>query len=147
MVTKLASTVDVLSGAMPPATEAERARRLLVDGLDLDYRSRRLFTDGRSIRLSSTEATLLHLLMLYVDEVVSYEDIFARVWGYDFNGNVNIIHTYISYLRRKIPSGGARIRTVRGLGYVLSADEAPSPTAWWQQTGITGSSSCPPEAH
>lgn len=86
---------------MPLATEAEGVRRVLVDGLDLDCRSRRLLTDGRSIRLSSTEARLLQLLMRHVDEVVSHEEIFARVWGYDFNGNVNIIHTYISYPRRR----------------------------------------------
>lgn len=101
--------------------------RLVVAGLGLDLRNRRLLVDGRSIRLSSTEAALLRLLMLHVDDVVSHEDIFARVWGYDFNGNANIIHTYISYLRRKVPSGDSRLRTVRGLGYMLLSEPTARP--------------------
>ena len=62
--------------------------------------------------------------MVHTEEVVALQEIFDRVWGYDFRGDTNIIHTYISYLRRKLPATGARIRTVRGRGYLLCASDA-----------------------
>lgn len=96
-------------------------RGVVVEGLELDLGGRHVRAGGCWIRLSSTEAALLQLLMQHVDEVVSQEEIFAGVWGYDFNGNANVIHTYISYLRRKIPVRHPRIRTIRGRGYMLCA--------------------------
>ena len=45
------------------------------------------------------------------------------VWGLDYDGESNVVETYIHYLRRKIDQPGAQplIRTVRGTGYRLSA--------------------------
>jgi two-component system OmpR family response regulator len=42
------------------------------------------------------------------------------VWHYDFDGNQNIIETYVRYLRRKLDEFGPQlIQTVRLVGYVL----------------------------
>ena len=41
------------------------------------------------------------------------------VWGLDFDGDPNIVEVYIGYLRKKL--GRDAIRTVRGVGYQLSA--------------------------
>jgi two-component system OmpR family response regulator len=48
------------------------------------------------------------------------------VWSYDFDGEANIVESYISYLRRKLDAGGAAplIHTVRGIGYVLRTPRA-----------------------
>jgi DNA-binding response OmpR family regulator len=45
------------------------------------------------------------------------------VWGSDFDGDPNIVEVYIGYLRRKIDVKGqpSIIRTVRGVGYTVSA--------------------------
>jgi two-component system, OmpR family, response regulator len=44
------------------------------------------------------------------------------VWRYDFNGNANVVETYVSYLRRKLDaSGPPLIKTVRQAGYMLEA--------------------------
>jgi two-component system response regulator MprA len=44
-----------------------------------------------------------------------------RVWGYDFEGQSNVLEVYIGYLRNKLEAGGEPrlIHTVRGAGYVL----------------------------
>ena len=54
-------------------------------------------------------------------EVLSREQILNNVWGYDFQGESNIIEVYIRYLRLKIEGPGQKrlIHTVRGVGYVL----------------------------
>jgi two-component system OmpR family response regulator len=42
------------------------------------------------------------------------------VWEYDFEGDANVVETYISYLRKKIDRLGAPlIHTIRGVGYTL----------------------------
>ncbi len=49
--------------------------------------------------------------------------ILDHVWAYDFGGDLSIVESYISYLRRKVDSGAdgspKLIHTVRGIGYVL----------------------------
>ena len=46
--------------------------------------------------------------------------ILDHVWRYDFGGDVNVVESYVSYLRRKIDTGEKRLlHTLRGVGYVL----------------------------
>jgi two-component system OmpR family response regulator len=51
---------------------------------------------------------------------VSKSEILDNVWDYDFTGDVNIVETYISYLRKKIDdTDPPLIHTVRRVGYSL----------------------------
>ena len=59
-------------------------------------------------------------LMLNPGRVLSKSQILDHVWDYDFRGEMNIVESYISYLRRKIDVvGEPLIHTKRGVGYVL----------------------------
>jgi two-component system OmpR family response regulator len=52
--------------------------------------------------------------------VLSKAQILDHVWRYDFGGEVNVVESYISYLRRKIDTTAPRLlHTLRGVGYVL----------------------------
>jgi two-component system OmpR family response regulator len=52
--------------------------------------------------------------------VLSKAQILDHVWNYDFNGEMNIVESYVSYLRRKIDTVEPRLlHTLRGVGYVL----------------------------
>jgi two-component system OmpR family response regulator len=52
--------------------------------------------------------------------VLSKPQILDHVWHYDFDGDANILETYISYLRRKLNQfGPSLIHTVRLVGYVM----------------------------
>lgn len=58
--------------------------------------------------------------MVNAGRVLSKAQILDHVWNYDFDGNSNIVESYISYLRRKVdPSEPHLIHTLRGVGYVL----------------------------
>ena len=49
--------------------------------------------------------------------MLSKTQILDHVWDYDFDGDTNVVETYISYLRRKIDAGRSPlIHTVRGVG-------------------------------
>ena len=81
-----------------------------------------MFRGEREIDLSPTEFKLLRYLMLNPGRVLSKSQILDHVWDYDFRGEMNIVESYISYLRRKIDVvGEPMIHTKRGVGYVLRA--------------------------
>ena len=70
--------------------------------------------------LSPTEFTLLRYFMINAGTVLSKPKILDHVWRYDFGGDVNVVESYVSYLRRKIDTGEKRLlHTLRGVGYVL----------------------------
>jgi DNA-binding response OmpR family regulator len=100
-----------------PATTLRRA------GLELDLISRRVRSNGQTVRLSNTEFELLAYLMQHPGRVLTREQIHRAVWGYKHDPATNIVDVYIGYLRRKLRTDGhaVPIRTVRARGYQLEA--------------------------
>ncbi|MEV4251952.1 response regulator transcription factor [Spirillospora sp. NPDC049652] len=75
---------------------------------------------GADIDLSPTEFRLLACLMRNEGRVLTRAQLLESVWGWD--GNPQVVETYISYLRRKLdPLGPPLIHTRRGVGYTLRA--------------------------
>ncbi|MET9220441.1 MULTISPECIES: response regulator transcription factor [unclassified Streptomyces] len=97
--------------------------RLVAGDLELDPVGHQVLRAGRPVSLSPTEFKLLAYLMANADRVVSKLQILDHVWAYDFGGDLSIVESYISYVRRKVDSGAdgtvKLIHTVRGVGYVL----------------------------
>ena len=88
--------------------------------LELDEATHEVRRAGNLIDLSPTEFLLLRYLMINADRVVSKAQILDHVWQYDFRGDMGIVETYVSYLRKKIDIyDPALIHTVRGVGYRL----------------------------
>jgi OmpR family response regulator NblR len=101
---------------------AETSKEQLQFGdLILDLASRRLLIAGKTIGLTMKEFELLKYLMAHPTEILTREQIIENVWGFEFQGESNVIEVYIRYLRLKIEQEGHRrlIHTVRGVGYVL----------------------------
>ena len=98
-------------------------QRLRYRDLEMDEDRHQVWRAGAEVRLSPTEFRLLRYLLLNAERVLSKQQILDHVWQYDFNGDDNVVETYISYLRRKLDSGHDKlIRTVRGFGYTLRAE-------------------------
>ena len=105
-------------------TESTVESALMVGDLRLDEDSHEVHRGDVNIELSPTEFKLLRYLMLNAGRVVSKTQILDHVWDYDWSGEVGIVESYISYLRRKIDViGDPMIHTKRGIGYVLRAPE------------------------
>ncbi len=100
---------------------ASPARMMLTyDDLELDEAAHEVRRGGRDIVLSPTEFRLLRFLVENAETVVSKAQILDNVWQYDFGGEMNVVESYISYLRRKVDTVEPRlIHTIRGVGYVL----------------------------
>jgi two-component system OmpR family response regulator len=103
--------------------DADGAARLRYRDLEMDEDRHQVWRGGREILLSPTEFRLLRYFLLNPERVLSKQQILDHVWQYDFNGEDNVVETYVSYLRRKVDEADPRLlRTVRGFGYVLRAD-------------------------
>ncbi|MGW4210590.1 response regulator transcription factor [Lentzea sp. NPDC004789] len=100
-----------------PGHESEQ---LTCGDLSLDVESHIVRRGSRIVELSPTEFRLLHYLMRNSGRVLSKAQILDQVWSHDFDGDVGVVESYISYLRRKIDADAPRlIHTVRGLGYMI----------------------------
>jgi two-component system OmpR family response regulator len=74
---------------------------------------------GCPLDLTATELRLLSFLAEQRGRIVSTSQILVTVWGYDAY-DANLVHVYVSALRRKLEAHGPRIlHTVRGIGYRL----------------------------
>lgn len=96
-------------GAEPTVLEAA--------GITLDVRTRKALKEGEVVDLTAREFTMLETFMNHAGQVLSREQLLARVWGYDFDPGSNVVEVYVRYLRRKLGEGA--IETVRGMGYRL----------------------------
>ena len=103
-----------------PATAASPTMLRFSD-LVLDTGAREARRGDRVIRLTSKEYDLLQLLLRHPRRVLPHTYILEQVWGYDFEGESNLVPVYIGQLRGKLEAGGEPrlIHTVRHAGYVL----------------------------
>jgi two-component system, OmpR family, response regulator MprA len=86
--------------------------------LYLNPETHEVLRNRRSLELTSTEYKLLVHLMRHPRQVLSKEQILEEVWGYDFQGDANIVEQYVRSLRQKL-GVPQLIQTVRGFGYAL----------------------------
>jgi len=93
---------------------------LTFQDLALDCGTRIVTRNGRNIELTPREFNLLEFFMMHPRQVLTRDAILARVWGYDYFGDDNVIEVYVRHLREKLDDNPPRlIQTVRGVGYVL----------------------------
>lgn len=95
--------------------------QLRAGDLSLDTATREVTRGDRPIQLTPREFDLLAYLLHHPRQVLTRAQILAAVWGYDFEGEDNVLEVYVGYLRAKLEAGEQPrvIHTVRGVGYVL----------------------------
>jgi DNA-binding response OmpR family regulator len=99
--------------------------RLSMGELTLDpIEQQVLMADGRALALTPLEFRLLYYLMKNAGRVLSASQILSKVWGYDFDGESNLVAVYVRRLRSKLEpntSPSRHIITIRNLGYKFEA--------------------------
>ncbi len=93
--------------------------------LSLDTGTREGRRGNRQLQLSTTQYELLRLFLNNPRQVLTRDLIMDRVWGFDFEGESNVLEVYVSQLRHKLEEGGEPrlIHTVRGAGYSLRQEQ------------------------
>ncbi len=95
-----------------------------VGPLRVEGSSRRAFLDGEELALSRKEFDLLAELVRHAGDVVTREDLIARVWDENWFGSTKTLDVHVGWLRGKL--GDPRwVHTVRGVGFRFEG-----PSAW-----------------
>jgi DNA-binding response OmpR family regulator len=101
-------------------------KNISVGDLEIDPAAHTVTVAGRSVELPPREFDLLHTLALEAGHVLSVEELLARVWGAEYQGEPQVVYVHIRWLREKIEEDLAnpeRILTIRGVGYKLESKE------------------------
>jgi DNA-binding response OmpR family regulator len=88
--------------------------------LQVDLNTRSAIVTGKQVKLRPLEFRLLHYLIENAGWTVTYEQILANVWGYEYREEAHYVRLYVNYLRQKIKDDSNNPRyilTERGVGY------------------------------
>ena len=89
--------------------------------ITLRTRSHDGYVDDQPLKLTLKEYKLLEFLLLNREQIITREQIFDRIWGFDVDTSSSVVDVYMHYLRKKLAAHGCdnMLKTVRGVGYML----------------------------
>jgi DNA-binding response OmpR family regulator len=101
--------------------------RIEIGALAIDRARREASFDGQPLQLTRREFDLLAHLAAHPGRIFTRDQLLARVWGLDYEGDDRTVDVHVSWLRGKLRDrdGHDYFRTVRGVGYAF----APRPEA------------------
>ena len=94
--------------------------------LKLDRVSFELSSPSGKLPLTEKEFQIMESFMNYPSQIISAERLMEKIWGFDSDSEINVVWTYISYLRKKLKllQSGVTIKAVRNIGYTLENENA-----------------------
>ncbi len=110
--------------ALVRRSQARVGNELRLAALRMDLEARRAFVGDEPLALSAREWEVLSFLLARAGKVVAKEQIASSSQGWDQGVSDNAIEVCVSRLRAKIEPAGLKLRTVRGLGYLLEETAA-----------------------
>ncbi|MDQ0199033.1 response regulator transcription factor [Neobacillus ginsengisoli] len=120
-IEELLARIRVCIRNHPKIGSKEADSVLTVEDLTIDTDAREVKRAGKSISLTPKEYDFLVYLVVNKNKVVTRENIVLNVWGYDYEGETNVIDVFIRHLRKKMDEGFSTqlITTVRGVGFTI----------------------------
>ncbi len=100
-------------------TISEEVKELHLDELSINNEKHEVSIDGNLVELTYKEYELLSLFITNRGIVLTREKIMDQVWGTDYEGESRTIDMHVKTLRKKLGDYGARIKTIRNVGYVI----------------------------
>lgn len=90
--------------------------------LTLNLNNRKATINGKEINLQGKQFDILEYLINCNNTIVTKEQIFDKIWGFDSSTTTNVVEVYASGLRKELNKYGygKYIKTIRGVGYILS---------------------------
>ena len=90
--------------------------------LKMNLENRKAYINDKEINLQGKQFDLLEYLIHSKNTIITKEQIFDKIWGFDSDTSTNVIEVYASALRKELKKYGydKYIKTLRGVGYILS---------------------------
>ena len=91
-------------------------------GMVLDLNNRKITVNGEEIILQGKQFDMLEYLINSKNTIITKEQIFDKIWGFDSDTTTNVIEVYASGLRKELKKIGYEkyLKTIRGIGYIWS---------------------------
>lgn len=95
--------------------------KITYGGVTIDSKVRDGFVGSQALALTTKEYDLLEFLVLNKEQILTREQIFDRVWGFESETTISVVDLYVHYLRKKLAQSGHDnlLRTVRGAGFMF----------------------------
>lgn len=92
------------------------------NGLTLDLNSRKAIANNKEVMLQGKQFDMLEYLINSKNTIITKEQIFDKIWGFNSETTTNVIEVYASGLRKELKKIGydKYLKTIRGVGYIWS---------------------------
>jgi DNA-binding response OmpR family regulator len=103
--------------------EVKSPRAFTGGDVTVDFVQRRVSVRGQEVALTLTEYKLLSLLVSNAGRVMLHRELLAKVWGVEYQEEVDYLRAYIRHLRQKIEEDSKQpkyILSKLGIGYLFS---------------------------
>jgi two-component system response regulator CpxR len=91
-------------------------------GIEINIQAREVRVEGRSIELTALEFDILDMLVRSAGRIVSRDEITETLLDRGATPYDRALDVHVSHLRRKLEHGRNLIRTIRGVGYMFTAE-------------------------
>ncbi|APX72443.1 response regulator transcription factor [Companilactobacillus allii] len=94
---------------------------LRINNIKVNLNNHEVFADQQAILLNGKEYDLLVYLLQNKNTILTKDQIFERIWGFDSDTSITVVEVYMSNLRKKMrPSNNDYlIKTIRNVGYIF----------------------------
>ena len=102
-------------------TQTEVNNTLTVRNVALNRSTYELSSQKGSFRLANKEFQMAEMLLSAPRQIIPAERFMEKIWGFDSEAEINIVWTYVSYLRKKLSAleADVTIKSTRNIGYSL----------------------------
>lgn len=112
------------SGPLLATTPDQSLQNIQVGDVELQTGVRQVLLHGQAVSMTSTEYTVLEILLREAGRVITKQELSARALGRELSTYDRSLDMHVSNLRKKLgalPNGQERIKTVRGVGYLYAS--------------------------
>lgn len=91
----------------------------------LNIKSMELANGNHKVKVIGKEFQLLEFLLNNANQVISKEQLFVKIWGYDSDCDINTLEAYISFIRKKLKliNSTIKLKAIRNMGYILEVKD------------------------
>lgn len=91
-----------------------------INNLEVNLNNHEILVNNEKVELNGKEYDLLVYLLQNKNTILTKDQIFERIWGFDSDTSITVVEVYMSNLRKKLRSSGNDnlIKTIRNVGYI-----------------------------
>lgn len=99
---------------------------IIFKDLRIDLNNRRAYIKNQELTLQGKQFDMLEYLINYKDRIITKNQIFDKIWGFDSDTSTNVVEVYASGIRKELKKYGydKYFKTVRGVGYMIGGGKA-----------------------